>query len=551
MKSIPLGVENFREVIQNSYYVDHTVFIEELERLTPTSAVLILRPRRFGKSLTLSMLRFFYESEPCDKEALFRGLKISKNKVLMSGEKKPVLHIKLKDLKPKDYASLNQGFFALIEEEYQRQRSIWGEGLCCPLLDNLKTSGLNESDLQSSLYELSKTLYVYTGQRVYLLIDEYDTPISNAKYYDYFDDAISFFRTLYGKALKGNDFIEKSVVTGILRIAKQSLFSETNNFVLDDGLQTAFTEPCGFTYSECADMLRYYGADESMDKVITWYGGYRFGDTLCVNPWSALSYLFYQRRFATYWVSSASNSELSTVFSAEKISIVSLNRLLGGVEKAKADIAENINYQQIDYSMDSFYLYLRAAGYLSLSEYTDDNGVILRIPNREIEITFPNEIIKRYAKGLNDQRLLSSQIKQAFSSGDESMIQKLFEEELLPSFSYFDFGNEKSYQIMVLTLAALLFENSIIQSEAVVGDGRCDILIAPKNEGGYGAVLEIKYLKARTSQERLQKSAQGALKQVVDNKYCSWLIRGKANPIYAYGISFQGQRVAVSVQRIR
>ena len=551
MKSIPLGVENFGEVIQNSYYVDHTLFIEELERLTPTSAVLILRPRRFGKSLTLSMLRFFYESDKNDRDTLFDGLKISNNKKLMSGQKKPVLHIKLKDLKPKDYSSLIQGFYALIEEEYLRQRAIWGEQFHCSLLDAWKTSGFNEYDLQTSLYELSKALYNFTGKRVYLLIDEYDTPISNAKYHDYFDDAISFFRTLYGKALKGNDFIEKSVVTGILRIAKQSLFSETNNFVLDDGLQTAFTEPCGFTYAECADLLRYYGAEKSMDNVVTWYGGYRFGDTLCVNPWSVLSYLFYQKRFATYWVSSASNSELSTVFSADKISIVSLNRLLGGMEKAKADIAENINYQQIDYSMDSFYLYLRAAGYLSLSEYTEDNAAMMCIPNREIEITFPNEVIKRYTHGLNDQRHLSSQIKQAFSSGDADLIQRLFEDELLPSFSYFDFGSEKSYQIMVLTLAALLFENSTVQSEAITGEGRCDILIAPKNEMDYGAVLEIKYLKARTSQERLQKSAQGALKQIADNRYCSWLIREKANPIYAYGISFQGQRVAVAVQRIK
>lgn len=546
MKSIPLGIENFEILRQSCYYVDHTSLIENVQRAAPTTAILILRPRRFGKSLALSMLQSFYEASPKKKRALFGDLEVGKNKTLMEMEPKPTITLKLKDIKSPTYESFLNDFAFLLKEEYLRQINIFGEALRFDDMERIINGEKGEDVLKTAVYLLAKRLNEISGQRVYLLIDEYDTPISQAKACGYFDELIRFFQFFYGKTLKGNDFIEKAVVTGIVRIAKQSLFSGANNFLLDDGLQTLFPEPCGFSYKECKELLDYYGVKDKFESIVSWYGGYRFGDTKVINPWSVLSFLYYNKRLSSYWVSTASNSELSTIFSEGNVSLTSLTEMMRSDIGVKVDISENVNYQRIHATEDSFLLYLRSAGYLTLAEFSDDNGAILKIPNHEIELSLPREVIAHVTGDSYERIRAIYSIKEAFLKGDENALEKLIQEQLLSSFSYYDFGSEKAYQVMVLTLASLLFGESIVKSEVNSGEGRCDILISPKNERGFGAIIEIKYLKSRTSLQRLQATSESALKQIISHRYYEELKERKANPIKAYGFAFQGKRVSIA-----
>ncbi|MBQ4255472.1 MAG: AAA family ATPase [Bacilli bacterium] len=546
MKSIPLGIENFELLRHNCYYVDHTSLIENVQRAAPTTAILILRPRRFGKSLALSMLQSFYEASPEKKRTLFGDLEVGKNKTLMEMEPKPTITLKLKDIKSPTYESFLNDFAFLLKEEYLRQIKIFGEALRFDDMERIINGEKGEDVLKTAVYLLAKRLNEISGQRIYLLIDEYDTPISQAKACGYFDESIRFFQFFYGKTLKGNDFIEKAVVTGIVRIAKQSLFSGANNFLLDDGLQTLFPEPCGFSYKECKELLDYYGVKDKFENIVSWYGGYRFGDTNVINPWSVLSFLYYNKRLSSYWVSTASNSELSTIFSEGNVSLASLTEMMQSDIGVKVDISENVNYQRIHATEDSFLLYLRGAGYLTLSEFTDDNGAILKIPNHEIELSLPREVIAHVTGDSSERIRAIYSIKEAFLKGDETALEKLIQDQLLSSFSYYDFGSEKAYQVMVLTLASLLFGESIVKSEVNSGEGRCDIIISPKNEGGFGAIIEIKYLKSRTSEQRLQTTSESALRQIISHRYYEELKERKANPIKAYGFAFQGKRVSIA-----
>lgn len=550
MRSIPLGIENFEILRKSCYYVDHTSLIREIERVAPTSAVLILRPRRFGKSLALSMLQCFYESDIEKKAELFSGLKISDDADLMNMPPRPVIALKMKDIKSASYASFLDDFAFLLKDEYQRLRKVYGSALQIREMDAIVEGDKSEDTLKVAVYLLSKYLYELTGQRVYLLIDEYDTPISQAKANGYIDDAIRFFQFFYGKTLKGNDYVEKAVITGIVRIAKQSLFSGANNFLLDDGLQTAFQEPCGFSYEECKQLLDYYGALDNYDQIVSWYGGYRFGNVDIVNPWSVLSYLYYNKRLATYWVSTASNSELSSIFSTNNVSVSSLSNMLHNETGAKVDLSENVNYQRIHATEDSFLLYLRNAGYLTLSSFTDDNGAILRIPNHEIKLSLPREVISHVLGESNERIRAIYAFKEAFINGDEMALEKLIEEDLLSCFTYYEFGSEKAYQVMVLTLSSILFGESIVKSEVIAGEGRCDVLVSPMNEGSFGAVIEIKCLKSRTSKERLDICASSALNQILTHHYCDELKLRKAHPIKAYGFAFQGKRVSIARKTI-
>ena len=369
------------------------------------------------------------------------------------------------------------------------------------------------------MYRLTASIYKETGKRACVLIDEYDIPVSHANSRGYFDKAIPFLQVFYGKLVKGNDYLEKAIVTGIIRIAKQSLFPEANNFILDDGIQGILSEPGGFSYEETKELLKEFGDESYYDQVNRWYGGYRLGDTMVVNPWSVLSYLLYRKRFASYRVSTASNSELKTIFGDDSAFLDALNKLLGNGQTYPVDISENTNYQQPHATVDGFLLCLRAAGYLTLSDFDVVNKAILTIPNKEISLTLPNEIISHYHGGDNGAMQAFASLKKAFINGDEKALEELIRENVLSSLSYYEFSDEKAYQVIMLIVLALLFDEAIVKSEVNAGDGRCDIMISPKNERGFGSVLGIKHLKSRTSAERLCKSAESALSRTLSHRY--------------------------------
>ena len=542
MKNIPLGIEDFASLIKTSYYVDHTRLIEKIESFPETSSILLLRPRRFGKSLHLSMLKYFYESDSTSRNNLFEGLYVANNKELMTSKTKPTIMLRLKDLKANNYDDFLLELFTLINKEYQTANDKYG-------INNTLTNDkkIDEIALKNSIYQLMNFIYNKTHQKVVILIDEYDTPISYAYNNGYYDKAIEFMRVFYGKILKGNEYLDRAVVTGVIKIAKESLFSDTNNLIVDDGIMSIFDEPCAFSYEETKELLSYYDALEEYEKIIKWYGGYTFNNQNYVNPWSVLSYLLYNKRFATYWSSTASNSELSLLINNDSLDVI--YNLFNTKETLPIDFNESINYQNFNSSSNTLMQFLRSTGYLTVKEFTLDNKMILKIPNEEINITFPNEVVNRYMK--DNHRLVLYEAKKAMINGDEKALETIIKENLLNALSYYEFGNEKVYQIMMLTLASLIFTNHIVYPEVNAGEGRCDIMISPKNEKDYGAIIEIKSLKAKTSIERMNNSSLNALEQIKKHRYHEELIKRNACPIYAYGICFYKNNIVIKSEKLR
>ena len=552
MKKIPLGISEYEEICQNYYYIDKTNIISHLARFPEGTSLLFTRPRRFGKSLMLSMLQAFFEQSDIDKTPLFLDKKIYENKGIIDNyfQNFPLIHLNLKDAIGSSYDDLIHKLREIISAEYERHVSLLKSEKLSEKEKTYFSSILNETasdlDFSSSLSKLAAFLYKDSGKKIIILIDEYDAPAHYAYQNGFYDRTILFLKQLFSSALKSNDSIRLAVLTGVLQIAKESLFSGLNNLVTNSILSTNMDEGFGFLEEETRDLLKYYGYIDKIDKLRDWYGNYHFGNVTVYNPLSVLSYIQNGGEFASYWNNTGDNSILGNII--EKINSSDYLLPLLNHQSISAPIDIALSYLDLDSNPANVLSFLLASGYLTIQNRLGDFLYFLSFPNKEIENVFHRVVSLRYIPH-SDYPLLID-IKSAFENGDITKLKGFLEKYLLSSFSYYEIGKEKNYQIMLSVALSLIFKDYIIKNEVNAGTGRADILAYSPKGNMPAFIIETKALGSNTSQTRLKESALNAIKQIKEKEYIDELRPYSPSVTTLYGMAFYRKRAHIEIEQI-
>ena len=552
MLNLPIGVENYKTIIKQCYYVDKTKLIGELARLPDGSSLLLTRPRRFGKSLALSMVETFFECREEDPRPYFAGKEIEKDDyALEQMGRYPVIRINFKECLADDVASFRSQFLALARLEFSRQK-INVDDLKTPYLrsyfEKLEQEKLSLVELANFATNLCQAnLEVYAKKSV-LLIDEYDRPLTHARdNKDVYKDVLSFFQIFLGGATKGNAAARFTLVTGVLRIAKESLFSGPNSTINEDVLSIRFAPYFGFTQEETQAFLTYFGKGDSLDLVTRWYGGYNVGNMTMVNPWS-LMYFLREGLLIPYWVNTTDNASLKSLLESDGSNVMDiLTSLLQGNEIV-SDVRLGISFDQLN-DVNAVLSVLLSSGYLTPKYAYDGAELSLTIPNLEVGRVFRLEILGRFFRATPDADLAKS-LKRAMENGDAKSMEILLNTKILGSFSYYETSDPRAYHALVLGLVALLFADDTVSSEVITGDGRADIIVSSRLMGRYGAVIEVKSTTKTLSSKQLLAKAESALKQIERQGYAELLKRKQAHPIYGFGIAFMKKTAKVVAKEL-
>ena len=534
MKPIGIGIDDFREIIlTNSFYVDKTKFIEELEKDT-SKVQLITRPRRFGKSLNMSMLKYFYNIENRDENRkLFSNLYIEKSPIFSEQGKYPVIFLSFKDIKAENldsmYSELRRNFSELFDNYKFLRKNL--DERAIEIFDSIWKEKIG-ANYSNSLKFLCKCLYEYYNQEVILLIDEYDTPIISAYEYGYYDKIKTFFTTMYGSALKGNLSLKKAVVTGIMRISKENIFSGLNNIKVNSILESNFSQYFGLTEEEVEQSLRDYGIEYKLEEIQTWYNGYNFGGTRVYNPFSITSYLD-SKKIMPYWVNTSSNTLINKILKEANNSIFKeLSKLFqGGVIEKTIDIYSNFNELR---NTEQIWYLLTNAGYLTPVKEIDYDKYSLKIPNEEVLYFFERDFIKSFLGGRDD----FDSVLRYFLDGDFENFSYELEKILLTNVSCFDFSanaDEGYYHVFILGMMLALRREYYVRSNKEAGRGRFDLVLEPKDKRKNGFVIEF---KAPNSEKSLEKESEEALSQIIKNRYDVELRERGIENIYYVGMAF-------------
>ena len=534
MKPIGIGIDDFREIIlTNSFYVDKTKFIEELEKDT-SKVQLITRPRRFGKTLNMSMLKYFYSIENRDENRkLFSNLYIEKSPIFSEQGKYPIIFISFKDIKADNldrmYSELRRNFSELFDNYKFLRKNL--DERAIEIFDSIWKEKIG-ANYSNSLKFLCKCLYEYYNQEVILLIDEYDTPIISAYEYGYYDKIKTFFTTMYGSALKGNLSLKKAVVTGIMRISKENIFSGLNNIKVNSILESSFSQYFGLTEEEVEQSLRDYGIEYKLEEIQTWYNGYNFGGTRVYNPFSITSYLD-SKKIMPYWVNTSSNTLINKILKEANNSIFKeLSKLFqGGVIEKTIDIYSNFNELR---NTEQIWYLLTNAGYLTPVKEIDYDKYSLKIPNEEVHYFFERDFIKSFLGGRDD----FDSVLRYFLDGDFENFSYELEKILLTNVSCFDFSanaDEGYYHVFILGMMLALRREYYVRSNKEAGRGRFDLVLEPKDKRKNGFVIEF---KAPNSEKSLEKESEEALSQIIKNRYDVELRERGIENIYYVGMAF-------------
>jgi Protein of unknown function (DUF1703)./Predicted AAA-ATPase. len=554
-KKLPLGVEDFKTMVEQCYYVDKTLLIKEMCDRVDGSVTLFTRPRRFGKSLALSMLDYYFSMDHRSEASLFKRLGIANASSSYQAEQGqyPLLHLNFKNIAGANFAEMMAKIRQSVSEESARHRELKDSPKLTPEERSLFAAFLSGdaplSQLSSAARLLCDFLQKHYEKKVVVLIDEYDAPIERAKTCGYLEESLNFFRSFYGEALNGNSSLRFAALSGVLQISKESLFSGLNNLVVDGVLGGTYSEYFGFSESEVRAMLTYFGYPEKMSEVSAWYDGYRFGNAKLYNPWSVINYIFFGACVGPYWTDTGENTLLAQLlFPQDLAHTASLGTLLGQGQ-VKVDVSSPVTFKDLDKSDAAFFSFLLSTGYLTWSDKDDVTGErTLVFPNLETAQLFQTEVIKRYAAFSGED--WPKQLRAAFLKRDEKQISDLLSQYLVSGFSAFDFGLEKNYQCLLLGMASVLWSEANVSSETQAGEGRCDILIAPKKKDGVGVIIEVKNNRSKQSTQNLQKLAQNALKQIIDRQYQAALLKAGITTIYGYGIAFYKQSVQTAAAKL-
>lgn len=546
-KSLPIGVSDFKLATTGYYYVDKTLMIRDFLDKKPMVS-LFTRPRRFGKTLNMDMLRVFFEKTNEDTSVYFKDKQIWQcgDYYTKHQGQYPVIFLTFKDVKSMTWEETFQKIRRLISLEFIRHNELETSSVLTAYEKGqyhllAKDSG-DEVDCQMGLQLLSLLLHKHYGRECIIIIDEYDTPIQQGHTCNFYPEIVNFMRNFFSGGLKDNPHLAFGFLTGILRVAKESIFSGMNNLktysILDDGYSSYF----GFTKKEVKDMLRYYGKDDKYNELSEWYDGYRFGNTEIFNPWSVINYISDNCFPKAFWQSTGSNEIIGEIIQTATPEITKdLYKLLCG-EKIAAYIDTGVIYPEVQNNPYSIYSFLLVAGYLKVANiYPQSDGNFMcdvAIPNKEITFVYEKEVLNR-----TNQNSLAISISQAIFSKDTQKLQALLEDFMVKSISSIDGANEGFYHGMMLGLCAILGNRYKIRSNRESGLGRFDIQLMPLTKGMPGFIFEFKHTKDEHTD--LSALADSALQQIEAKKYDTELRDNGVNSIIRIGIAFRGKSAVV------
>ena len=546
-KSLPIGVSDFKLATTGYYYVDKTLMIRDFLDKKPMVS-LFTRPRRFGKTLNMDMLRVFFEKTNEDTSVYFKDKQIWQcgDYYTKHQGRYPVIFLTFKDVKSMTWEETFQKIRRLISLEFIRHNELETSSVLTAYEKEqyhllAKDSG-DEVDCQMGLQLLSLLLHKHYGRECIIIIDEYDTPIQQGHTCNFYPEIVNFMRNFFSGGLKDNPHLAFGFLTGILRVAKESIFSGMNNLktysILDDGYSSYF----GFTEKEVKDMLRYYGKDDKYNELSEWYDGYRFGNTEIFNPWSVINYISDNCFPKAFWQSTGSNEIIGEIIQTATPEITKdLYKLLCG-EKIAAYIDTGVIYPEVQNNPYSIYSFLLVAGYLKVANiYPQSDGNFMcdvAIPNKEITFVYEKEVLNR-----TNQNSLAISISQAIFSKDTQKLQALLEDFMVKSISSIDGANEGFYHGMMLGLCAILGNRYKIRSNRESGLGRFDIQLMPLTKGMPGFIFEFKHTKDEHTD--LSALADSALQQIETKKYDTELRDNGVNSIISIGIAFRGKSTVV------
>lgn len=546
-KSLPIGVSDFKLATTGYYYVDKTLMIRDFLDKKPMVS-LFTRPRRFGKTLNMDMLRVFFEKTNEDTSVYFKDKQIWQcgDYYTKHQGRYPVIFLTFKDVKSMTWEETFQKIRRLISLEFIRHNELETSSVLTAYEKEqyhlLAGDSGDEVDCQMGLQLLSLLLHKHYGRECIIIIDEYDTPIQQGHTCNFYPEIVNFMRNFFSGGLKDNPHLAFGFLTGILRVAKESIFSGMNNLktysILDDGYSSYF----GFTEKEVKDMLRYYGKDDKYNELSEWYDGYRFGNTEIFNPWSVINYISDNCFPKAFWQSTGSNEIIGEIIQAATPEITKdLYKLLCG-EKIAAYIDTGVIYPEVQNNPYSIYSFLLVAGYLKVANiYPQSDGNFMcdvAIPNKEITFVYEKEVLNR-----TNQNSLAISISQAIFSKDMQKLQALLEDFMVKSISSIDGANEGFYHGMMLGLCAILGNRYKIRSNRESGLGRFDIQLMPLTKGMPGFIFEFKHTKDEHTD--LSALADSALQQIEAKKYDTELRDNGVNSIISIGIAFRGKSAVV------
>lgn len=560
---LPVGIEDFREIRRKDfYYIDKTGLIEQL--LDSWGKVnLFTRPRRFGKTLNMSMLRYFFETGT-DK-TLFEGLHISQRSDLCEEYmgKFPVVSLTLKGVDGLTFERAKNKLLKYIALEAERFNFLKNSD---KLTDNEKQRYgalirmqdgkyvMDEDTLESALQTLSELLYRHYGQKVIIFIDEYDVPLDKAYQNDYYREMVVMIRSLFGEALKTNEFLQFAVLTGCLRVSKESIFTGLNNFKIFSITDSRFDEQFGFTEDEVEKMLKDYQLETHLASMKEWYDGYRFGDADIYCPWDVINRVddlcdTPEAEPKCYWINSSGNALVKRFVSIDnRTTQDEIERLIAG-EPIEKSLRLDLTYDEIDKSIDNIWSVLFTTGYLTQVGMTEQGAYKLVIPNKEVRTVYISQIQEWFKQKIADNAEQMTSFWKAVEDGNAEEIEQYLNRTLSNTISVFDTKapeKENSYHTF---LAGMLTGNTdwVVKSNVEAGEGFADIIIEPQNPDD-GIIFELKYSKEASG---LDKACEIAIKQIRDRRYFEYLKNDGRYDMMFYGIAFYKKRCKVVVEKMK
>ena len=534
MKLLPTGIENFKTMIDKSaYYVDKTNFIEDVLN---EQVVSYTRPRRFGKTLNMSMLYYFFSIKEKENSYLFDGLNISKNKDALKVQNKyPTIFISLKEMKSLTFdaqiSSFSNVIYELLEKNLEILSSDQLSDTTKDILNKLHNRSSCVEDLKISLRVITNALYAYYQQKVIVLIDEYDVPLQAAYQNNYYEEMVEFLRSVFSSALKTNDALEKGVMTGCLRISKESIFTGLNNFTAYSVLNNISSESFGFTELEVKQLLKDYNLSEKMDEVKEWYDGYQFGNKEIYNPWSTLMYVKnitqdVSFKPISFWANTSGNDlVVKYIQNGDKKLRKEFDVLMSGQSLIKY-IKPELTYREMD-NINNIYSFLLLTGYLKVIKDRGENQYELIIPNKEVYEIYKQSFMSYFEDYTTSRK---GELYQELVDGDAKKVNLLLNDILLRSISYFD--NQESFYHGFLV--GLLNDYEVVSNKES-GNGRFDVCVLPENILGTVVLIECKH---SISEDDLIDDAKEGARQIVNQKYLEEHRFKKYENAIGYGISF-------------
>ncbi|MEZ4527392.1 MAG: AAA family ATPase [Desulfobacterales bacterium] len=553
IKPMPIGISDFRKLITGGYYfVDKSDFVREIIE-TGAEVILLPRPRRFGKTLNLDMLRVFFEKDRPDTKPLFQGLSIEKEECFALHQGKyPVISLTFKDVKEDSWEKCFHRMKTLIQTEFERHEYLLDENRLKTLerafLESVLKNTAKAPDYSDALLFLSRCLHRHHGQPPVILIDEYDTPLHAGYNKGYYEEVVGFMRNFLSAGLKDNPHLFKGVLTGILRVAKESIFSGLNNPGVYTILSGKFSESFGFTETEVRQMLGDCGMESLYDRVSFWYDGYVFGKTVMYNPWSVICFLDSRGEEKPYWINTGDTSLIDRLVTGGGKGIrEEIGRLLEG-ESVERPIYESIVMRDLDLRDDLLWSFLLFSGYLKPVRQTDDQTWELGIPNREVFLSY-REMVQRWFAVKVEHNRLEDMIR-GLETGDAVLFERVLRMVVMQIMSFHDLDRraEKVYHALVLGMLVWMSGKYEIRSNRESGYGRFDIMLRPKDTKKTGIVIEFKIVDG-TGEEDYKEVLEDAMKQISDRKYAAELTAAGVTDILEIAVAFRGKELWVKHRR--